>query len=49
MTLMQENVEALQKNQIWKLVSLPPGRKVIGNKGIYKIKCDNNDQVIMQD
>ena len=27
MAIMQEDVEALHKNQIWKLVLLPPGKK----------------------
>ena len=35
---MQEEVEALHKNQTWKLVLLPPRRKTIINKWIYKIK-----------
>ena len=42
---MQEEVEALHKNQTWKLMLLPPRRKTIGNKWVYKIKRDSNDQV----
>ena len=46
MAIMQEDVEALHKNQIWKLVLLPPGKKkTIGNKWVYKIKYDSNDKV----
>ena len=45
MAAMQKEVEALHKNQTWKLMSLPPRRKTIGNKQIYKIKRDSNDQV----
>jgi len=45
MTAMQEKVEALHKNKIWSLVELPKGRKAIGCKWVYKIKCDSNDQV----
>ena len=45
MEKMQEEVEALHKNQTWKLMLLPPRRKTIGNKWVYKIKRDNNDQV----
>ncbi|KAH9727082.1 Integrase catalytic domain-containing protein [Citrus sinensis] len=41
----EEEIEALHKNKTWELVSLPCGRKVIGNKWVYKIKCDGNDQV----
>ena len=45
MAKMQEEVEALHKNQTWKLMLLPPRRKTIGNKWVYKIKRDSNDQV----
>jgi ATP-binding cassette subfamily B (MDR/TAP) protein 1 len=45
MTAMQEEIEALHKNNTWDLVPLPQGRKAIGNKWVYKIKRDDNDQV----
>ena len=45
MAKMQEEVEALHKNQTWKLMLLPPRRKTIGNKWVYKIKRDSNDEV----
>jgi len=45
MTAMQEEIEALHKNNTWDLVPLPQGRKAIGNKWVYKIKRDGNDQV----
>jgi hypothetical protein len=45
MTAMQEEIEALHKNNTWDLVLLPQGRKAIGNKWVYKIKCEGNDQV----
>ncbi|KAH9751779.1 Integrase catalytic domain-containing protein [Citrus sinensis] len=45
MTAMQEEIEALHKNKTWELVPLPHGRKAIGNKWVYKIKRDGNDQV----
>ncbi|KAL3846133.1 hypothetical protein ACJIZ3_003536 [Penstemon smallii] len=45
MTAMQEEIEALHKNKTWDLVPLPQGRKAIGNKWVYKIKRDGNDQV----
>ncbi|KAH9654151.1 hypothetical protein KPL70_027652 [Citrus sinensis] len=40
-----EEIEALHKNKTWELVPLPHGRKAIGNKWVYKIKRDGNDQV----
>ena len=45
MTAMQEEMEALHRNKTWELVPLPQGRKAIGNKWVYKIKRDGNDQV----
>ncbi|KAH9803716.1 hypothetical protein KPL71_001892 [Citrus sinensis] len=45
MTAMQEEIEALHKNKTWELIPLPHGRKAIGNKWVYKIKRDGNDQV----
>ena len=45
MTAMQEEIEALHKNKTWILVSLPHGRKAIGNIWVYKINRDSNDQV----
>ena len=42
---MQEEIETLHKNKTWELVSLLHGRKAIGNKWVYKINCDGNDQV----
>ncbi|KAH9672314.1 hypothetical protein KPL70_017673 [Citrus sinensis] len=40
-----EEIEALHKNKTWELIPLPRGRKAIGNKWVYKIKRDGNDQV----
>ena len=45
MTVMQEEIETLHKNKIWELIPLPHGRKAIGNKWVYKIKRNGNDQV----
>ncbi|GJY22389.1 retrovirus-related pol polyprotein from transposon TNT 1-94 [Tanacetum coccineum] len=42
---MQEEIEALHKNKTWELVPLPGGRKPIGNKWVYKIKKNGDDQV----
>ncbi|KAH9659545.1 hypothetical protein KPL70_023885 [Citrus sinensis] len=45
MIAMQEEIKALHKNKTWELIPLPRGRKAIGNKWVYKIKRDGNDQV----
>nr|GEW05890.1 Gag-Pol polyprotein [Tanacetum cinerariifolium] len=42
---MQEEIEALHKNKTWELMTLPGGRKPIGNKLMYKIKKNSDDQV----
>ena len=36
---MDEEIESMKSNKVWKLVDLPIGRKAIGNKWILKIKC----------
>lgn len=35
---MDEEYESLTKNHTWQLVPLPPGRKAIGNKWVFKVK-----------
>lgn len=35
---MQEEINALESNDTWTLVPLPPGKKPIGSKWVYKLK-----------
>jgi len=42
---MLEEIEALYKNKIQDLLSLPRERKIIGNKWVYNITHNGNDQV----
>ncbi len=35
---MRSEKEALEKNKMWSLVPLPPGKKPIGSKWVYRIK-----------
>ena len=38
MQAMEEELESMKLNQVWKWVDLPKGRKAIGNKWVLKIK-----------
>jgi len=40
----QEELEALQKRQVYKLVDLPPNCKVIGNRWVLNQKMDRQKQ-----
>ena len=42
---MYEEIDAIEKNQIWELVSLPQGKYVIGVKWVYKTKLNANGQL----
>ena len=42
---MNEEMEALQKNQTWELVKLPNGKKTVGCRWIYTIKLDSSGKV----
>lgn len=38
---MNQEMEALQKNQTWELMSLPPWKKTVGCRWVYTIKLDS--------
>jgi len=38
MEAMRDEMDSMMRNQVWKLVDLPPGHKSIGNKWVSKIK-----------
>ena len=42
---MDEEIDAIEKNQTWELVSLPQGKDVIGVKWVYKTKLNANGNV----
>lgn len=42
---MDEEIEAIEKNQTWDLVSLPKDKDVIGVKWVYKTKFNEKDEV----
>jgi hypothetical protein len=44
-TAMNEELEALNINDTWDLVDLPPGRKTVGCKWVYKIKYKSTGEI----
>ena len=43
---MQEELEQFQKNDIWKLVELPQGKKAMGAKWVFRNKLDAAGKVV---
>ena len=35
---MNKEIDALEENQTWEITSLPPGKRALGCKWVYKIK-----------
>lgn len=42
---MQAELQALERNNTWDLVPLPPGKKVIGCQWVYKVKLKTDDSL----
>ena len=38
MDAMRDELDSMARNEVWELVDLPPGRKAIGNKWVFKVK-----------
>lgn len=43
---MKEELESLRRNETWELVELPPNRKPIKTKWVFKTKRDDNGDVV---
>ncbi|GJZ80177.1 zinc finger, CCHC-type containing protein [Tanacetum coccineum] len=43
---MKEELSSIERNNTWKLVELPKGRKAIGLKWVYKVKRDPNGRIL---
>ena len=39
---MEEEIEIIEKNNIWELVERPQGKEIIGVKWIYKVKLNSD-------
>ena len=44
--VMQEELDQFQKNDVWKLVELPKGKKDVGAKWVFPNKLDENGKVV---
>ena len=42
---MDKEMKSLKDNQVWELTTLPPGRKAIGSKWVYKVKTGGDGSV----
>ena len=43
---MQDEIESIERNQTWRLVKLPPGRKAIGVRWVLNVKRDAKGAII---
>ncbi|KAF2889053.1 hypothetical protein ILUMI_17120 [Ignelater luminosus] len=43
--VVQEEIESPKENDIWELIKLPPGKKFLDSKWVFKIKEDKNGNV----
>ncbi|CAJ2662747.1 unnamed protein product [Trifolium pratense] len=46
LTSMNEEIESIERNDTWKLVNLPNGKKAIGVKWVYKVKVNPKGETI---
>ena len=40
----QEEMNSLMEHETWSLTKLPPGRKIVGSKWVFKVKLDENGE-----
>ena len=43
---MQSEMKSLKHHETWKLVDIPPGKKAIGCKWVYRIKRNPSDEIV---
>jgi len=42
---MKEEIDTIERNDTWELCELSKGKKVIGSKLVYKIKCKSDENI----
>ena len=42
---MSEEMKSLEDIEVWELTTLPPGKKAIGCKWVYKVKTNGNGSI----
>ena len=42
---MDEEIDAIERNETWELIELPPKKQVIGVKGVYKTKFNTEGKI----
>ena len=42
---MDEEMDAIERNETWELTTLPPKKQVIGVKWVYKTKCNAEGKI----
>ena len=45
--VMQEELNQFERNEVWELVPRPNNQSVIGTKGVYRNKMDENGIIII--
>ena len=43
---MKSEMKSLEEHNTWKLVSMPPGKKAVGCKWVFRIKRDPSGEII---
>ena len=44
LTAAQEEMDSLTEHETWSLTKLPPGRKIVRSKWVFKVKLDENGE-----
>ena len=42
---MDREIESLRTNKVWKLTTLPPGKRAVGSKWVYKVKTGGDGAI----